>query len=86
MSELQPLNARVGEVRCVFPFVIQPDWLPAITYRGDPPTPRYELQLRMFAYDPDIEQADDFPPSCTVRINDQLVMLPVSLPIFGRNA
>ena len=79
MSELQALHGRSGECRCVFPFMLPPEHIPLITYRGDQPTPRYEVQLRMFMYEADIEQADDFPPNCVVRVNDSQIMLPVNL-------
>jgi E3 SUMO-protein ligase PIAS1 len=86
MSELQPLTGRTGDVRCVFPFVIQPEHIALITYRGDQPTPRYELQLRMFLFDMDIEQADDFPPNCVIKVDDNPVVLPAVIPTNKPNA
>jgi hypothetical protein len=86
MSELQPLNGRNGDVRCVLPFTIQPEHVPLITYRGDQPTPRYELQLRMFLFDIDIEQADDFPPNCVIKVDENSVMLPAVIPTNKPNA
>lgn len=84
MSELQALSGRSGEVRCVFSFSIQPEHIPLITYRGDQPTPRYEIQLRMFLYDADIEQADDFPPNCVIKVDDNQVALPVSFYVLQK--
>jgi hypothetical protein len=86
MSELQALSGRSGDVRSVFPFTLQPEHIPLISYRGDQPTPRYELQLRMFLFDTDIEQADDFPPNCAIKVDDNPVALPGIIPTNKPNA
>jgi hypothetical protein len=86
MSELQALSGRSGDVRSVFPFTLQPEHIPLISYRGDQPTPRYELQLRMFLFDTDIEQADDFPPNCAIKVDDNPVALPAIVPTNKPNA
>uniref|UniRef100_A0A914XYP0 Uncharacterized protein n=1 Tax=Panagrolaimus superbus TaxID=310955 RepID=A0A914XYP0_9BILA len=86
MSELQALNGRSGDARSIFSFTIQPEHVPLITYRGDQPTPRYELQLRMFLFDADIEQADDFPPNCVIKVDDNPVALPAIIPTNKPNA
>ena len=37
-----------------------------------------EIQLRFFNYELHKEQSDDFPPNCSVKIDD----VPVTLPVF----
>uniref|UniRef100_A0A7E4ZVF9 SP-RING-type domain-containing protein n=1 Tax=Panagrellus redivivus TaxID=6233 RepID=A0A7E4ZVF9_PANRE len=86
LSELQCMPGRNGDVRASFSLVIPDKWLPHLSYRQDKPLPRYEVQLRMFQFDLDVEQADDFPPKCAVNVNDQPVNLPAVIPTNKPNA
>lgn len=79
MSELPAAQGRTVDARVSFTFNVPLEWIPYITHSADTPLPRYELQLRMFALDLDLEQSDDFPPNCIVKIGQSPVPLPVCL-------
>jgi len=86
LSEIPQAQSRAADARTHFMFSIPAEWIPFLTYQGDPPLPRYELQMRMFLLDVDMEQTDDFPPNCVVRINNCPVPLPSIIPTNKPNA
>uniref|UniRef100_A0AC34PV57 Uncharacterized protein n=1 Tax=Panagrolaimus sp. JU765 TaxID=591449 RepID=A0AC34PV57_9BILA len=86
ISELPASQIRAVDARINFTFSIPAEFIPFTTYSNDPPLPRHEIQLRVFMCDMDMEQADDFPPNCNVRIGNQPVALPPIIPTNKPNA
>ncbi|VDK70674.1 unnamed protein product [Onchocerca ochengi] len=91
LLELSELPANISGIRSTsrlaFTFAIPPNIMPHIVYRNESTIlPRIELQLRFFLLDHSIEQHDDFPPNCNVKIDDVPVTLPNIIPTNKPNA
>lgn len=83
--ELTELASNISGIRSsarvMYNFCIPMQYVSKLCYRGDAtPLPRHELQLRFFYLDPHKEQPDDFPPNCSVKIDDLPVTLPNVIP------
>lgn len=72
-NQMRPEQAKVQ-----YQFVSPQNLFQQLCYK-DPnaPLPRHELQLRIFQLDLSSEQADAFPPNCSVFVDGYAVNLPV---------
>ncbi|EFO22955.2 MIZ zinc finger family protein [Loa loa] len=91
LLELSELPANISGIRSTsrlaFTFAIPSNIMPHIAYRNESAAlPRTELQLRFFLLDHSVEQHDDFPPNCSVKIDDVPVTLPNIIPTNKPNA
>lgn len=82
LTELAPnISGIRSPARVVCNFSVPQQYISKLCYRGDTtPLPRLELQLRFCSLELHKEQPDDFPPNCTVKIDDVPVTLPNIIP------
>jgi hypothetical protein len=89
LSDLPAFNGpvRPGEAKVNNNFFIPQEYLNQLYYKETTtPLPRMELQLRIFELNVYQEQADSFPPNCSVTIDGMPVNLPPIIPTNKPNA